>query len=73
MAQKPMLRGEVGCACAAREVSVERGAQHVHHHVLRQVAPVLRGARHVHFHKETRIYMSRVALGGCQFLRYFLY
>ena len=25
MAQKPMLRGEVGCACVAREVSVERG------------------------------------------------
>jgi len=24
MAQKPMLRGEVGCACVAREVSVER-------------------------------------------------
>ena len=25
MAQKPVLRGEVGCACGAREVSVERG------------------------------------------------
>ena len=25
MAQKPMLRGEVGCACVAREVSVKRG------------------------------------------------
>ena len=25
MAQKPVLRGEVGCACAAREVSVARG------------------------------------------------
>jgi len=25
MAQKPMLRGELGCACVAREVSVERG------------------------------------------------
>ena len=25
MAQKPELRGEVGCACVAREVSVERG------------------------------------------------
>ena len=25
MAQKPVLRGEVGRACAAREVSVERG------------------------------------------------
>ena len=25
MAQKPLLRGEVGCACIAREVSVERG------------------------------------------------
>ena len=25
MAQKPMLRGEVGCACVAREVRVERG------------------------------------------------
>ena len=24
MAQKPALRGEVGCACIAREVSVER-------------------------------------------------
>ena len=24
MAQKPVLRGEVGCACVAREVSVER-------------------------------------------------
>jgi len=24
MAQKPMLRGEVGCACVAREVSVEK-------------------------------------------------
>jgi len=26
MAQKPVLRGEVGCACVTREVSVERGA-----------------------------------------------
>jgi len=25
MAQKPVLRGEVGCACVARDVSVERG------------------------------------------------
>jgi len=25
MAQKPVLRGEVGCACVAREVSIERG------------------------------------------------
>ena len=25
MAQKAVLRGEVGCACVAREVSVERG------------------------------------------------
>ena len=25
MAQKPVLRREVGCACVAREVSVERG------------------------------------------------
>ena len=25
MAQKPVLRGEVGCACDAREVSVDRG------------------------------------------------
>ena len=25
MSQKPVLRGEVGCACVAREVSVERG------------------------------------------------
>ena len=25
MAQKPVLRGEVGCACVAREVSVEMG------------------------------------------------
>ena len=25
MAQKPVLRGEVGCACVACEVSVERG------------------------------------------------
>ena len=25
MAQKPVLRDEVGCACVAREVSVERG------------------------------------------------
>jgi len=25
MAHKPVLRGEVGCACVAREVSVERG------------------------------------------------
>ena len=25
MAQKPVPRGEVGCACVAREVSVERG------------------------------------------------
>ena len=25
MAQKPVLRGEVGCAFVAREVSVERG------------------------------------------------
>ena len=28
MAQKPVLRGEVGCACVAREVSVERGGMH---------------------------------------------
>ena len=27
MAQKPVLRGEVGCACVAREVSVERDFQ----------------------------------------------
>ena len=27
MAQKPVLRGEVGCACVAREVSVERGGK----------------------------------------------
>ena len=26
MAQKPVLRDEVGCACVAREVSVERGS-----------------------------------------------
>ena len=25
MVQKPVLRGEVGCTCVAREVSVERG------------------------------------------------
>jgi len=25
IAQKPVLRGEVGCTCVAREVSVERG------------------------------------------------
>ena len=25
MAQKPVLRGEVGCECGAREVSVEKG------------------------------------------------
>ena len=25
MAQKPVMRGEVCCACVAREVSVERG------------------------------------------------
>ena len=25
MTQKPVLRGEVGCACVAREVSVETG------------------------------------------------
>ena len=25
MAQKPVLRGEVGCACVAREVNVEGG------------------------------------------------
>ena len=25
MAQKPVPRGEVGCACVAREVSAERG------------------------------------------------
>jgi len=29
MAQKPMLRGEVGCARVAREVSVERGDSHL--------------------------------------------
>ena len=28
MAQKPMLRGEVGCACVAREVSAERGGMY---------------------------------------------
>jgi len=27
MAQKPMLRDEVGCACVAREVSVEKGGR----------------------------------------------
>ena len=37
MAQKPVLRGEVGCACVAREVSAERGdmgssgTDHSHH------------------------------------------
>ena len=31
MAQKAVLRGEVGCACVAREVSVERGARWVCH------------------------------------------
>ena len=30
MAQKPVLRGEVGCACVAREVSVERGGMGEH-------------------------------------------
>ena len=30
MAQKPMLRGEVGCACVAREVSVEKGGMGAH-------------------------------------------
>ena len=29
MAQKPVLRGEVGCACVARKVSVERGGMGV--------------------------------------------
>ena len=29
MAQKPVMRGEVGCACVAREVSVERGGMGV--------------------------------------------
>jgi len=48
MAQKPVLRGEVGCACVAREVSVERGGisircdtrhflRHVLRHVLRKI------------------------------------
>ena len=32
MAQEPVLRGEVGCACVAREVSVDR-----HHHLLLQL------------------------------------
>ena len=32
MAQKPVLRGEVGCACDAREVSVEKGATAPHPH-----------------------------------------
>ena len=27
MAQKQVLRGEVGCACVAREVSVQRGGE----------------------------------------------
>ena len=30
MAQKPVLRGEVRCACVAREVSVERGGMGKH-------------------------------------------
>jgi len=30
VAQKPVLRGEVGCACVAREVSVERGGMGEH-------------------------------------------
>ena len=30
MAQKPVLRGEVGCACVAREVSVESGGMGEH-------------------------------------------
>ena len=30
MAQKPVLRGEVCCACVAREVSVERGGMGEH-------------------------------------------
>jgi len=30
IAQKPVLRGEVGCACVAREVSVESGGMGPH-------------------------------------------
>ena len=45
MAQKPMLRGEVGCACVAREVSVERGGMDelelIQSHMAQK--PVLRG------------------------------
>ena len=45
MAQKPVLRGEVGCACVAREVSVERGGMDelelIQSHMAQK--PVLRG------------------------------
>ena len=58
MAQKPVLRGEVGCACVAREVSVERGgmgergcasgAQHILRQILSYVLRhVLRRVPHV--------------------------
>ena len=38
MAQKPVLRGEVGCACVAREVSAERGGMGIYGSLL---APTL--------------------------------
>ena len=41
MAQKPVLRGEVGCACVAREVSVERESEHLNTAPLPTAAGVL--------------------------------
>ena len=40
MARKPVLRGEVGCACLAREVRVERGdTRSTHTHDMRFYTP----------------------------------
>ena len=47
MAQKPLLRGEVGCACVAREVSVEKGGmgKKRKHQINRSTLPALRPLR----------------------------
>ena len=43
MAQKPVLRGEVGCACVAREVSFERGGMGERGCARRLLPPLRRG------------------------------
>ena len=56
MAQKPVLRGEVGCACVAREVSVEHRASNA--------ALVLKGVAFSSAGFEKRLNCTRCTLGN---------